>query len=508
MVNSSGKLRNLIPEFIYENDESSVFIKLLEDIYKDIKKLIDEFPHLVDVDNVSEIFLPKLSALIGYHYDYTVDVDVQREIIKRILEIYKSRGTDDSIIMAATYGDYNLWVGDHLFLPGAYVDRPKAKIEYPSNRIFRHSKSKHSSIDKYADSTRWRDGVLIIKTSIINDRIRDAIKKVVPAGVKIYFEMSNDSNGEGNNIELTFGEWTLIFDYLIDYDMRIQDKLDTLIHSAKKLINKQGLRSGRQIILGDLEINKIMKISMLPYYNKNTRGSIKFSETIPTDKIRIEIGERLFIYKEIKDLKFNDLIRVNDEYYSSKLVRSADISPNDEVYIDNVQDTNNSIIRYHFLSIRPTYKVRVFLSSGVSIYKEYRKINPFDKVFRFKDNGYILKCINNLCKDDLLMVDNTRKHGEIVKEYDYEISDIDYNCRDYQVKKAYRGLPLRSEFSSKRSGKFAMSGSCTGNIFSICEIEDINPSDIYYEVESIEDIKINGYLKHYCSPIQIEVEEE
>lgn len=363
---SKNKFKKFVPEFIYENEEASIFIKLIEEIYIDIKRLIDEFPNLIDVDNVSEIFLPKLSALIGYHYNYNIDLDIQREIIKRILEVYRTRGTDDSIIMAATYGDYHLWVGGHLFLPGADVDREKAQIEYPSNRIFRHSKSKHSGLDKYADATRWRDGVLIIKLSIINQKIRDAIKKVVPAGVKIYFDFFNDSKGEGEYGELTFGEWTLIFDYLIDYDMRIKDKFETLIHSTKNTTDKR-FRSGRQTLFNHKELNRIMKVNMLPLHSKNTRGSIKFSDVVSTDRLRIEISKNMYTYKEVKDLDPNDLIRVNDSYYTSKLVRFSGLKSNDEVYIDNDQSLENPIKLKTIRTLNPNDKVRLVLSKGVSL---------------------------------------------------------------------------------------------------------------------------------------------
>ena len=86
-----GSLKYFVPEQIYESPDSSIFITLLEKIYDDIKALIGEFPNLADVDNVSEIFLPKLAELVKYTYNHEIDIDIQREIIKRMIETYRRR---------------------------------------------------------------------------------------------------------------------------------------------------------------------------------------------------------------------------------------------------------------------------------------------------------------------------------------------------------------------------------------------------------------------------------
>ena len=116
-----------------------------------------------------------------------------------MIETYRRRGTDDSIVMAATYGSNEKWIADHLFLPDAEKDAVKAELIYPVEHIFRHNISTFSGTDRYADSTRWRDGTLIIKLTYVDDKIRKAISKVVPAGIKIYFDIESPFQGDGKD---------------------------------------------------------------------------------------------------------------------------------------------------------------------------------------------------------------------------------------------------------------------------------------------------------------------
>lgn len=265
-------LREFVPEQIYENRDSQVFIELLGTIYSDMSDMIGQFPQLADVDNVQDIFLPKLSALIKYNYDYSIDIEAQREIIKRMLHVYRNRGTDDHIIMAATYGNDSNWIGDHLFVPGTKVPKDEAQIIYPVTKIFRHSVSVHSGSDKYTDSVRWRDGVIIIKLAFLNDQIRQAVKKVVPAGIKFYFDLSTDTSfgGEGDSEgaygEVTFGEWVLDTNYEILYDIPIKDTSYTTAEfsSNMKRGSSNNLLSGREIVSMCVEVIREFQASMIP----------------------------------------------------------------------------------------------------------------------------------------------------------------------------------------------------------------------------------------------------
>lgn len=230
-------LNRLVPQVLLEDDDYRVFLELINQISVDIHGLIEEIPDLVDIDNVPEIFLPKLSALVRYNLRTDLDIDYQREIIKRLLEIYKARGSSDEIVMAATYGDYDQWAGAHIFYPGADISRQKAKIIYPVDEFFRHSKSKFSGYDKYPGSTLYREGTIIIKLGYINDKIKEAIKKVVPAGIRIYYYLTLDSNSE-DSFFVDYGNWTVdssisLYIELVDENLTFKPAKRSHPHGAR-----------------------------------------------------------------------------------------------------------------------------------------------------------------------------------------------------------------------------------------------------------------------------------
>lgn len=203
------ELHNFVPQVLLEDKDYKIFLDVVHRIFNDIHGLISKVPELIDVDNVSDIFLPKLAELVKYNLRYDLDISYQREIIKRLLTIYRARGSNDEIIMAATYGDYDYWVGAHVFYPDAKIDRQKAEIVDPVNEeLFRHSKSAFSGTDKYPGSTMYREGTIIIKITYINDKIREAIKKVVPAGIRIYYYLIFDTSNEYGFV-VDYGSWVI-----------------------------------------------------------------------------------------------------------------------------------------------------------------------------------------------------------------------------------------------------------------------------------------------------------
>lgn len=326
----------LIPHSLLEDEDYQVFLELISIVHDDIKSMIAEFPELVDIDNAPEIFLPKLSALIRYRYRYDIDEDIQREIIKRIISIYRDRGTDDAISMAATYGDDPNWIGSHVFLPGANTNKDRAQVTHPVEEIFRHDISKHSGTHRYADAVRWRDGTLIIKTSKVNDDIRAAIKKVVPAGLKIYFDLINNSPGDGYYSELTFGEWVLSVDYELDYNMIIKDKLEVATFDVRG--NGRRLRSGRQIMFVNYELEYGMGSSMIPTEDKPIGTTGRFGDADLNDLIRLENRSNQYFFKKVGNLIDRDQIRVNRD--KTELIKVLDLMIDDLVQIDNSQKEN------------------------------------------------------------------------------------------------------------------------------------------------------------------------
>lgn len=424
----------LIPHVLLEDEDYKVFLDLISIIHDDIKEMISKFPELVDIDNAPEIFLPKLSALIRYKYRHDIDEDIQREIIKRMISIYRDRGTDDAIIMAATYGNDPLWIGSHVFLPGADTNKPRATITHPIDYVFRHDISKHSGLHRFSDATRWTAGTLIINVTYIDDEIRNAIKKVIPAGLRIYFDIISTPGGDGELGEIVFGEWILSEFYEIDYSVHIKDRLEVAIFDVKG--SGRRLRSGRQLLFDIMDLEIFKGWSMLPIEDK-----LPYKNNI-----------------KVKDLSMNDLVRCIDK-------------------------------------------------SGNTIYK---KVGSLVSMYAFKttktenDISYTMKKLFDLELEDMVFYDNSKQDGEIESDFKSDIiHDIGYEIDGIYVKKKHKGPAVRSKFSSIRSGKYAMDGTYTGEISYICPIEDIVPTDRWYPVEAILDLKPGDYLQDYCTPAEI-----
>lgn len=422
----------LVPHVLLEDEDYKVFLDLVSIIHDDIKDLISKFPELVDIDNAPEIFLPKLSALIRYKYRHDIDEDIQREIIKRIISIYKDRGTDDAISMAATYGDDPNWIGSHVFLPGAKINRDKAIVTHPVDEIFKHDISKHSGTHRFADATRWTAGTLLIKVPYLNDQIREAIKNVVPAGLRVYYDLVNNSQGDGQYGELTFGEWVLDMNYELDYQMIVKDRLETAIFSVRNRSGVRRLRSGRQMIFIGYDLDYASGFSMIPIEDSEVQTNITLKDTKITDLVKTENKQGQIIYKQLQNLTYKDCIRINRNGYS---------------YLTNA----------------------------------------------------LL-----LLLDDEIYIDNTQVEGAIIAST--IIHDIDYEIPGVELLKRHSGIPARSTFKAIRSGKYAYDGTYTGEIFMTAELEDVIPSDRYYPVAAVANLKPGEYLKDYATPTEVRTE--
>ncbi len=231
-------LHSLVPQVLIEDKDYKIFLDIINQISIDIHGLISEIPNLVDIDNVPDIFLPKLSALVRYNLRTDLDINYQREIIKRLIEIYRARGSDDEIIMAATYGDYDYWVGSHIFYPEAEINRQKAELVTPVDELFRHSKSQFSGYDRYPGATVYREGTIVIKLSYVDDKIREAIKKVVPAGIKIYYYLATDTS-DGTGFVVDYGVWEIENETVLAIELKDQ----SLTFKPAKRSDPTGARS-------------------------------------------------------------------------------------------------------------------------------------------------------------------------------------------------------------------------------------------------------------------------
>lgn len=192
-------LDNLFPEVLREDPDFSILIDLSSILLGRFESKIDDFNSLIDPDTCPILFLPLLGRLVGYNYRYDIHPDFNREIIKNLLRIYAMRGSDQAIIYAATYGDCDGYIGGDIFIPGTRPDRDLATIEYPRDWLFRHDMSTWSGSHKRADDDLFREGVMEILVERLNDKIRERIESVKPAGYIIRFRMLVLLNPEESN---------------------------------------------------------------------------------------------------------------------------------------------------------------------------------------------------------------------------------------------------------------------------------------------------------------------
>lgn len=265
-------IKRLFPEHLYFNEDYRVLIDTYADELGLVADYIELFANLPQIDRTPVQFIKDICELISISYSDQYSDEAYREVVKRIFSQYEQRGTEDSITKATDYSKSNAWVYGDLFLDKNDVPSRQAELQWPYKSLFRHCISKHSGFDKYADASRWRDGVVIIKTDEMNERIREAVLKVIPAGLRFYFDRALQLYGEGEDRgdygEVTFGESFVDEDYVIYYDIRLNDMDSGEVFSGEKPI----VFSGRPILYNFYVIDKLVLASMLdedtPVYTK------------------------------------------------------------------------------------------------------------------------------------------------------------------------------------------------------------------------------------------------
>lgn len=238
-------IRLYFPDFLYEESDFKIFIDLTcEELGLD-SDYIELFPNIISCINSPEQFLPYLSIFYDYRDDK--DTEAQREIIKRILKYYKERGTVKSILETADFGFSDDWVGSTLFINKDSIPDRIATIDYPAERIFRHSISKRSGNHKYPDKDRYRDGVIVIVLKYVNDRIKEKMKSVMPAGIKYVFDIIPYSE-----TVTEYTEYEISTEYSLVWIGEIYNSISAQRFSVKK---SGGLRSGENDVVSEIIIS-------------------------------------------------------------------------------------------------------------------------------------------------------------------------------------------------------------------------------------------------------------
>lgn len=186
------KYIHLVPEYLRDNDSFLVFFALLCNEFNITLDNIRSFTDIVDPDKVPAKFLEYLGMYFNYHYQDRASEAFNRELLQRNRLLYEDRGTPHSIIMAASHGDNEGYLGGDIFIPGYDISKELAELTVGRDKIFIHSKSKFSSTSVYSDDARYRPGVIIISLAYIDNDIRNKLWEVIPAGVRVMYNLISD----------------------------------------------------------------------------------------------------------------------------------------------------------------------------------------------------------------------------------------------------------------------------------------------------------------------------
>ena len=180
---------NLFPEALKGHPQYKVFIDLAKEEFIKIDDLIRTLSFYSNIDRCPEEFLQHLADIIGFQYNPELDEIAQRECMKLYMqESVASVGRPQDIAKMATYGDNAGYLGGDLFVPGTNDQSPLATVVMARDRLYTHSKSKRSDVDMYP-SEIFREGVILITVTRLNEVIMNNVEKVKPAGLLVVYQV-------------------------------------------------------------------------------------------------------------------------------------------------------------------------------------------------------------------------------------------------------------------------------------------------------------------------------
>lgn len=195
-------IKGLFSERALENEKfTKVIIEPTEKEFNLIKPFIDSFPDLITLDYVNSQFIALLGDFLGFDYLETESVEVQREIMKRVIDEYHRKGDIQQIYKAANRAyDDNYFLGDLTYYRHKIVEG-YSQITYPRDRMFRYDRSRWDMGYRWPDFGRNMIGVMEISMSNANDRTLQYLDRLVPGGIRFYVDILRDisSTGDGDN---------------------------------------------------------------------------------------------------------------------------------------------------------------------------------------------------------------------------------------------------------------------------------------------------------------------
>lgn len=188
-------------------------------------------------DDIPMEFLADLSEELGYVYKNGEDHNVQREIIKRIFSVYKTRASEWSIGRILEYGsDRNFVQGDLTYYHG-HMKKRYYEILYPRDKIFTWDKSLWDSDDCFENYFEYNEGVVNFRVSYINKQGEEKLDKDVPAGIRYLIDilLSFELDGAMSACK-TLPAYELQLDTLTDIRSKSYDRQNFIVDKDENLV--------------------------------------------------------------------------------------------------------------------------------------------------------------------------------------------------------------------------------------------------------------------------------
>ena len=402
-------LYNILPEYTRNSDTTTDYnvtgeVKVLEEflncvdveIFDVISDSIREILTFTDIYNIKNEYLPYFAYILGYKWNTRLPVDLQRDILINILDVYKRKGTKFS------------------FHFGLYRLDPTVNIYEPYRNIFTLNKSHlNGGFDIY---TRWRYKLNNTKKIVIDSSYNvyaindNELYKIDKDGNKIFNISFNNYKIEDINIKLIAVGKDIIYiqardiinniSYFYSLDVKGNIKYEKNWFNIKCF----DLDSNNNIYLAineDTVNDSIIKINDITGELININGEVSYNiDNLNKINIKSITCNNNFMYvniiaEETPLIKSNTILKIyncnNENNTINELheyIYSYDLSDNiTAIKYDNSNNIYIVINNRELIKFDSEYYNNITLRNDIPI-------NSFD-VCRFKSRNYMIIGTNN-----------------------------------------------------------------------------------------------------------------
>lgn len=264
-MSNQSKIYKLFPDYLINNDNFRSFIDIIADEYDTISNDISSLPMISQIANSPEEFLDYLGYIYNYKTIDSEDLEVQRDIIRRIFQAYSERGREVSLLKSAARANDPNWYREDLTYYNGPLDQEPVSVDYPQYNMFTWNRSTYSQEYRYPESTYWSDGVIIFNMTNMTNATRKAIEATIPAGRRYYLRNTIAIVDMNNKLLALVFDYTVYDNQNIVYFMRLREKTTGIELSINNKWN-EAKWSGREVVSKYVDISYMSLTSALPNF--------------------------------------------------------------------------------------------------------------------------------------------------------------------------------------------------------------------------------------------------